>query len=209
MKTENRTFITVLLSLASIFLLGCEKDDETANISFVTTYPEFEMTGDRYMSVVQGETYNEPGVIATEGGQEIPVTTSGEVDTSTPGVYDITYSATNSDNFSGSVTRTVAVLPEPEQEGVNISGSYVRSGVTATVTKLAPGFYRMSNVWGPSLIPSYLITTNGTDITLPGSALSGFGPVEGTGTLDGGVLVLLVTLPNYGIVDNRRQWERQ
>ncbi|TPE43717.1 DUF5011 domain-containing protein [Pontibacter mangrovi] len=209
MNLKYKTLITALLSAAALVLFSCEKDDDTGSVSFVTAYPEFEMAGDRYVSVVQGETFTDPGVVAREGGEEIEVTVSGEVDTSTPGVYDITYSAVNSDNFSGSTTRTVAVLAAPEQAGVDISGAYVRSGVTANVTKLAPGFYLMSNVWGPNLIPGYLVTANGTDITIAEAALSGFGPVSGSGTLDDGTLVLLVTLSNYGIVDSRREWEAQ
>lgn len=209
MKNINRIIATVTSILLAFTMVACEKDDETANISRVTTYAEFDMSGDQFVSLVQGETFTDPGVTALEGETELDVTATGTVDTSTPGVYVITYSAVNSDNFPGTITRTVAVLPAPEQAGVNIAGTYVRSGVTSTVTKLAPGFYLMPNVWGPSLIPSYILTTDGQNLTLPGTALSGFGPVQGTGTLQGGVMTLLVSLPNFGIVDNRRVWERQ
>lgn len=209
MKRINISLRLFLLTMLLLAFSACEKDDDTAHVSGITTYAQFEMSGDRYVSIVQGGEFVDPGVTATEGETELPVTVSGTVDTSTPGVYDIVYTAINSDNFPGSTTRTVAVLPAPEQPGVNIAGTYVRSGVSSTVTKLAPGFYLMPNVWGPNLIPSYIITTDGVNLTLPGNALSGFGPVEGTGTLQGGVMTLLVSLPNFGIADNRRVWERQ
>jgi len=210
MKNIHRFYICPLVLVIALALLGCEKDDETANVSGVTTYAEFQMSGDPYLSIVQGGTFTDPGVTATEGEADLPVSVSGTVDPATPGVYDIVYTAVNSDGFPGSTTRTVAVLPEPEQEGVDISGTYVRSGVSTTVAKLAPGFYLMPNVWGPNLIPSYIITTNGTDLILPQAALSGFGPVEGTGTLsEDGVMALSVSLLNYGIENNAITWERQ
>jgi hypothetical protein len=208
MKNINRIIATVTSILLAFTIVSCEKDDETANVSRVTTYAEFEISGDQFMSLVQGETFTDPGVTAFEGETELQVTSTGTVDTSTPGVYVITYSATNSDNFSGTTTRTIAVLPEAEQAGVNIAGTYVRSGVSATVTKLAPGFYLMSNAWGPNLIPSYILTTDGVNLTLPGTALSGFGPVEGTGTLQGNVMTLQVTLTNFGLT-SARVWTRQ
>lgn len=209
MKSITINLRLILLTTLLFAFSACEKDDETANVSRITTYAQFEVSGEEFMSIVVGEDFVDPGVTATEGETELDVTTSGEVDTSTPGVYEIVYTAINSDGFPGSTTRTVAVLPEAEQPGVDISGTYVRSGVASTVTKLAPGFYYMPNVWGPNLIPSYILTTDGVNLTLPGNALSGFGPVEGTGTLQGGVMTLLVSLPNFGIAGNRRVWERQ
>ncbi|MBB6612246.1 DUF5011 domain-containing protein [Pontibacter sp. Tf4] len=208
MKNRNKIIGLAITILMAFTLAACEKDDETAHVSGVTTYAQFEINGDQYVSVVVGGEFNDPGVVAREGETELPVTTTSNLDLTTPGVYDITYTAINSDNFPGSVTRTVAVLPAPEQAGVDISGTYVRSGVTSTVTKLAPGFYLMPNVWGPNLIPSYILTTDGVNLTLPGNALSGFGPVEGSGTLQGGVMSLQVTLPAFGITSTR-VWTKQ
>ncbi|MER2996021.1 DUF5011 domain-containing protein [Pontibacter populi] len=209
MKNINRIIATVTSILLAFTMVACEKDDETANISRVTTYAEFDMSGDQFVSLVQGETFTDPGVTALEGETELDVTATGTVDTSTPGVYVITYSAVNSDNFPGTITRTVAVLPEPEQEGVNIAGTYVRNGVTSTVTKLAPGFYLMSNIYGSPLIAAYIITTNGTDLSLPEATLSPYGPLFGTGTLNNGVMRLVFSLPVQGIANRERIWERQ
>lgn len=202
---------------SSLLFASCKKDDinnteDKVGISRVTRFPSFTMNGDKYMSIVKGDAYAEPGVTAKEGSNSLQVTASGTVNTSQPGVYTITYSAVNKDGFPGTVTRSVAVLPAAEQAGVNVSGKYkyATSAVISTITKLAPGFYLSDNVWGGSTIPSYIITTDGLNWTLPQNALSAYGPVRGTATLDAlGNLTYKVDLPGYGIYGSTRKWIKQ
>src|SRR5690349_12978720 len=104
--------IKFLLILAAVIpFAGCEKTEKPDNtadqvgISRVTYFPTFTMKGDKYIAIVKGGTYTEPGVTAKEGTADIAVTTTGTVNTNTPGVYDIVYSATNKDGFTSSVTR--------------------------------------------------------------------------------------------------------
>jgi hypothetical protein len=203
---------------ASVTLFSCAKDevkitDTQVGHSRITNFAVLTMEGDPYISIVTGGSFTDPGVTAKEGADDLQVQTTGTVDAATPGVYDITYSATNKDGFSASVTRTVAVLPEAEQAGVDISGSYVyatNAAYKASIKKLAPGFYISDNVWGPNLIPSYILTSDGATLTLPLKALSGYGDVQGTGTLDGdGNLTLKVDLLAYGIAGSTRKWKKQ
>jgi hypothetical protein len=208
----------IALSLTLCFL-GCEKTEEIHNtadkvgISRVTYFPVFAMSGNKYISIVKGGTFTDPGVTAKEGESDLPVKTTGSVDVNKVGVYDITYSATNKDNFSASVIRTVAVLPAAEQQGVDISGKYTyasNSSYVATIQKLAAGFYIVDNVWGSSDIPSYIITTDGRQLTLPLNTLSGYGPVQGSGTLDAaGNLTYTVDLLAYGFTGISRKWKKQ
>ncbi len=75
-----------------------------------TTAPTVSLTGDTIMSLVQFETFTDPGATATDDVDEnITVTVSGNVDTDTPGTYTLTYTATDSAGNSASVTRTVTV----------------------------------------------------------------------------------------------------
>ncbi|RYY62345.1 MAG: DUF5011 domain-containing protein, partial [Chitinophagaceae bacterium] len=162
------------LLFTGLLLGSCKKDPvntaDHVGSSRVTRFPTFTVNGGDYMSIVQGGTYTEPGVTAVEGATSLTITTTGSVDPTTVGVYTITYSATNSDGFPATVTRTVAVLPEPEAAGVNIAGKYANVGSfawTAEVEKLAPGFYRSDNVWGggsAAVIPSYILTTDGQNL---------------------------------------------
>ena len=218
MKKNSLKYFFLLFALP--FLFSCDRELETEGISRVTNYPTFKMEGDQYQSIVVGGSYTEEGVTATENGASLPVKISGSVDGSKVGVYEITYSATNSDNFDGTITRTIAVLPAAEAPGVNIAGNYKNVGGNATtanfinaVTKLAPGFYRASNVWGgtsAAVIPAYIFTSNGTAITLPLSSLSGYGRVTGTGTISAtGLMELSVSLLDQGVANSAKKWQKQ
>ncbi|PRY08995.1 uncharacterized protein DUF5011 [Pontibacter ummariensis] len=211
MKRTNISCLLLLL-FSAFFFCGCEKELDSEGLSRTTYFPDFTMKGEQYMSLVVGEAYNEAGVTATEEGDEIEVTAAGTVDIHTPGVYDITYTATNKDGFSSKVTRTVAVLSAAEQEGVDISGDYVYSSGSpkVTVKKLAPGLYLQPNVWGGSTIGAYILTTDGENLVLPESALSVYGTVSGTGKIDSnGKMTLKVNLLDYGIMGRERIWQKQ
>ena len=214
--------IKLLLSVVVLsFLVGCEKTEHFNNtedkvgISRVTRFPSFTMEGDRYISIVKGGTFTDPGVTAKEGTADLVVTVTGTVDANTVGAYDLVYSATNKDGFSSTVTRTVAVIPVAEQAGVNIAGRYANTGsfsYTATVQKLAPGFYAVDNIWGggsAAVIAAYIITTDGENWELPVSELSPYGRVQGTATLNAaGDLTYVVSLLDLGISNSTRKWKK-
>jgi hypothetical protein len=211
---------SLLLLLSGALLLGsCKKDpvntEDQVGGSRVTRFPTFTLNGSQYQSIVVGSTYTDPGATAKEGETPLTVTTSGTVDATAVGVYNVTYSAINKDGFPGTITRTVAVLPEAETAGVDISGRYQNVGsfsYTATLVKLAPGFYSSDNVWGgtsAAIIPAYIFSTDGSTILLPLSELSGYGRVEGTGTLDAaGNLNLRVSLLDQGVSNSLRKWKK-
>ena len=193
------------MTLFAVLFTSCKKDTE--NVSFVTTFADFEMKGDQYQSLVVGQQYVEQGVSAKEGDKNLEIITKGAVDVSKVGVYEITYSAINSDNFPGSVKRYVAVLPSAPT--ADISGSFFYKAnptFTTAMTKMAPGFYTFGNVWGASVIPAYVLCTNGVDLTLPLSQLSGYGRVQGTGKIEGNEMTLRVTLLDQGLSNIARIW---
>ncbi|RYY99710.1 MAG: DUF5011 domain-containing protein [Chitinophagaceae bacterium] len=214
-----KKFLSIFL--AGALLLGsCKKDDpvyteDRVGISRVTRFPNFTMNGDQFMSILVGGTYTEAGVTATEGGSALTVATSGTVDPTTVGVYDITYSATNKDGFAGSVTRTVAVLPAAEQPGVNIAGRYQNIGsfpYVAQMDKRAPGLYYVDNIWGGgsgAIIPAYVITVDGQNLIVPETSLSSYGGVVGTGTLDAaGNAEYRISLLDQGVSNSLRKWKK-
>lgn len=116
----------------STILVSCD-DNSTADVSRVTNYPLIEILGDDTIYIPQGTAFTDPGVIATEGGVEIPVVTAVQglyrggttLDTNFGDVYLVSYTATNSDGFSISGVRTVVVYP-PTGDLVNsIEGVYI------------------------------------------------------------------------------------
>lgn len=138
-------------------LYGCAKEEDIISTdtqighSRLTFFPILTLKGSKYIALPMGGTYAEPGSEAKEGSTPITPTISGTVKTTTPGVYTLTYTATNKDGFSVSSTRTVAVYSTDATAAANdLSGSYLRAatGVNAIWTKLAPGVYLINNPGG-------------------------------------------------------------
>lgn len=124
--------LILTLIFASALFASCESDT-TADVSRITQYPLIEILGDDIIFVEQGTPFNDPGAIATEGGSEIPFTVTAEgvyrggttLDTNIADKYLVKYTATNTDGFSITGTRTVVVYP-PTGDLVNsIEGVYI------------------------------------------------------------------------------------
>jgi hypothetical protein len=120
MKTTNLYRNIIALFFIALSLVSCEKNVDSDNISKITYYPTFEMTGEELQIIPLGTPYTDPGIVATENGQEIPVATSvvgtiqtysgTAVNSDLANEYLINYSATNSDGFQGNAARTVWVV---------------------------------------------------------------------------------------------------
>jgi hypothetical protein len=156
--------------IGSIMLfIGC-MSDETANVSFVTTYPVIEMQGSQITTSPKGTPFVDPGVKATIGETEVPTENSGSVDSNTPGRYPIVYTATNEDGFSRSVIRQVVVY-DPATDAVDLTGSYVRlaTGVTATVVKVGPSTYHIDDAagYGSNFLDVIFVHTQGSELVIP------------------------------------------
>ena len=214
-----RKNISILLLGLAFIWTSCNKDktnntEDRIGISRVTHFATFEMQGDALMSLVKGTPFTDPGIKAFESGAEIPVTTSGSVNVNQPGIYVLTYSATNKDNFTATTTRTVVVLAAHENAGVDLSGKYDYVGsstYTSTVTKVAEGTYTTDNSWsGLTVIPLIFTSLDGLTISVPNQA-TGFGPAFGTGTYNPATkrLVYTLTLSSQGISNSNRTWQRQ
>jgi hypothetical protein len=166
----------ILIAYVAI-ITSCGKDqiiskDKNVGISKITYYVDIILTGNDIISTVQGTAFTDPGVKATAGGKDIPVTTIGTVDNTAVGIYTLNYTATNADGYSSSATRTVFVIPSAEVPGVDLSGEYMTTGGTpnATIAKVAPGAYFTTNCWGngsAAIIPAYFICSDGATLILP------------------------------------------
>lgn len=217
-------FIKYIMLLGLVYIFsGCAKTEEFDNTdtkvgqSRVTFFAELTMTGNDIISVVKGAPYTDPGVTATEGGKTIPVVTSGTVNTGTVGVYELTYTATNSDGFPATLTRTVFVIPQAETPGVNISGEYKAIGgapSNAIITKVAPGVYYTTNCWGGgslAVIPAYFICADGATVNLPlQNSVAGRIRSEGNGTYVTGLISWTITRLDFatGPLTVAKQWQK-
>lgn len=109
----------IFLFICLVTLFACS-EQETANVSGVTNYAVFDYQP--VVAVALGDTFT-PSAVATEGGVELPIEIDGSVDTSSVGVYQVVYSATNSDGYAATATQTV-VVHDPSIVGTDVSGDY-------------------------------------------------------------------------------------
>jgi hypothetical protein len=99
------------ISMATLGLISCNDDHDQLTDSRVTYFANLELLGDEVVEINVGETFTDPGYIATEGEEDITskVKVTGSVDTSKGGFYTLTYSVSNKDNFSVEASRLVMV----------------------------------------------------------------------------------------------------
>lgn len=210
-------FAIVMIALIS----SCKKDPiisthDRVGISKVTYFANITLTGSPVISVIKGTSFTDPGVKAEAGGKDIPVTTTGLVNTDEVGLYTLNYSAVNGDGFSSSASRTVVVIPTGEVPGVDLSGTYnaVPVGSTpapATISKVAEAVYYTTNCWGNSgaVIPAYFISTDGVSITVPTQS-SSYGSLETTipGTYNTGLITWSIDIIDQGAIRTKK-WQKQ
>jgi len=171
-------YITLTLFMLVVMSMGCKRELDSEGVSRITYFPELKMSGDLVETVIVGTTYTEPGVKAYENGKEITVTITGSVDSQTPGAYVLTYTATNKDGYSASMSRMVGVITS-EAATDDLSGSYQRNAGAQGVavwTKIKDGVYLDSDVGGAKLAASvYVFNIKKDIIVVPHQPLSGGG----------------------------------
>lgn len=184
--------------LGMIMLLGSCEGTDTANVSFVTTYPVIELEGDEIMVIGLGTDYAEPGAVAKVGEEEVALETDGTVDSNTPGVYPVNYTAVNSDGYSRSTARQV-VIYDPATDAIDLSGSYVRAatGVTVTVTKIGPSTYHINDAGGLGeiFLDVTFVHTQGDELVVPQQVAQSSG-------------ISVASIPGTGVItDDGFQWQ--
>jgi hypothetical protein len=126
-------YITVVAFTA----VGCNNDLATEGISRITYFPEFVMEGGDLYFIEEGEPFTDPGVIALEGGEEIPFTTtyigrySGYTGTTIGAAadeYRLTYSAVNKDGFTATENRNIFAVNTGDFVS-SIEGTYTATSV--------------------------------------------------------------------------------
>lgn len=113
---------SLILSVFCALTTSC--DEDTENISDITYYVTITLEGDDVVFHEKGTPWVDPGFTAFEGETDVTssvIVTQPDVDNL--GYYEITYSATNSDGYSGSVSRGV-VVHDANLSSVDISGEY-------------------------------------------------------------------------------------
>lgn len=167
-----------ILSIAvlfSLFLTSCKKDeiistDKQVGSSRVIYFPSVQIKGEKLIILSQGQSFTEPGVTATINGQEVQYTTEGSVQTATPGVYNLTYTAKNDEGYTSSDWRTVVVIGNDVALN-DFSGTYQRPGFAQSVwKKKANGVYTVDNPGGAGVGVGFkvvVVNYTGNKIKIP------------------------------------------
>jgi hypothetical protein len=213
MKTTKIYRKLIGLFFIAAVLISCEKNVDSDGISKITYYPTFEMVGDDFQIIPLGTPYTDPGISATENGQDLPVTTTvtgtiqdysgSAVNSDLANEYLIDYSATNSDGFQGSASRVVWVVSTGDLV-TSIEGLYtstvVRNGVVSAqyadmeyvmIYKTGDNTYQISDGiggyydLGRGYGPGYrAVPAEITAVDIPGNSFT-FGPSFGVGAFGG------------------------
>lgn len=216
----KRKYVFLLMVFVSM-IASCSKDKiinthDRVGISKVTYYANITLTGNSVISLIKGSAFVDPGVKADAGGTDVPVTTTGTVNTDEVGLYNLTYSATNADGYSSSSSRIVVVIPSAELPGVDLSGTYVAVPVGTTpgpaqISKVAAGVYYSTDIWtGGAVIPGYFICTDGSTVSVPFQNTAYGGMLTDTdGTYVNGLITWTVTLADQGPFTATKKWQKQ
>jgi hypothetical protein len=110
--------------LLTLFFGVTSCDEESEDISTLTSYVTIVLEGDGIVFHQKGTPWVDPGFTATEAGVDVASTvTATTPDTDNIGSYTITYSAVNSDGYAGAVSRKVVVY-SAGLSTTDISGTY-------------------------------------------------------------------------------------
>lgn len=149
---KNKYIFLVLFVIS--FLTSCEKESEG-----LSSVLKFEILGQGEVVLPIGTEYVDAGFKITLDGKDVSsdVKVTGEVDYETVGLYNITYSYRNENTGLVTKDRTVIVCDptiEADMSGEYVTtlnskvGSTVFSNQPVTITKIAAGFFQISDFLG-------------------------------------------------------------
>jgi surface protein len=167
--------VLLVLILSSCGGSDSKPSDEEPLIDSVP--PVITLNGDNPLNLFLGQDYVEPSATATDDiDGELEVSTSGAVNTSELGNYEITYSARDSAGNSSSITRTVIVSLPPDTTPPNISlngdpsiliargEDYVELGANAVDDVDGDVVVSISGEVNTNISGTYVVTYSASDI---------------------------------------------
>jgi hypothetical protein len=204
----------VIFAIGVYAMVSCNKKDDfnypagTVGISKIVYFPAVSIIGQHLVIINQGGTFTDPGVTATLGSATVTPTITGSVDPTTPGVYNLVYSAADPQGYSASDFRTVVVIGS-DVAANDFSGTYLRAatGVTSTWTKDSTGVYTVENPGGAGAGVGLTVTAvnyTGSSITIPQQPSADYGGVVSSSSETYNATASPVTYswifhaPNYG-----------
>ena len=182
--------------------------DSAGFLSADTTPPVFTLRGINSTSVNWGSTYTDEGATAFDAGDNasVSVTTNNGVNTTIPGNYLVTYTATDSKANTATTNRAVSVIMANGGTNIGSDGltdilryAFGGNGTSLIPTSLLPSI----NISGPNLVLTYYSRTNSNVSLTPivSTDLSNSNNWTNTGI----TVSTLTTLSTNGITLEKRQ----
>lgn len=148
----KKNFILFLSAALLVLATSCEKTSQ--GLTRITYYPVISLQGDNPYIVQLGESYSEPGYTASLNGEDYTsgVKVSSNVNSAVPGIYSVTYSATNPDGCSWSTTRDVYVLNPGGIANIYVAhcwmGAREYNGIPTVIKPISDGLYEIDDMCG-------------------------------------------------------------
>lgn len=171
--------------LPAVLMTACRKETtDNVSITAKVSYPEIILNGPGIQTVALGAGYVDAGAKLKDditGNITDIQPTSSNVNTAVPGLYVVTFTASNANGFETSVSRLVAVAANVPGS-VDRSGTYLRTatGVNCYITKLADGIYKLENPAGFAGSPDmvvYMVETAANVYSCPSQPVENYGNV--------------------------------
>jgi hypothetical protein len=166
----------LFLTISILALLGACKKEDTADVSKVASvsYPLISLKGapgDTVIFLATGSTYTDAGATLTDditGAISDLTGSTAEVDLSTPGVYYVTFSASNANGFETTKNRVIVVY-DASVPAEDFTGTYSHAtGGIVSVNKVADRLFTCDDLYGTFTIPIPLYFVDfGTGLYIP------------------------------------------
>lgn len=189
----------MVVTLLSIITVSCDSEGDSVGISQTTFFPTFELTDGEMVVIETGSTFT-PSATVMEGTNTLTPTIDNGINSAVPGVYNVVYSAENTDGYSGSTTQTVIVY-DPSIVPTNVVGNIFDTGRPARtgVISLVEGttnIYYGTDMGFAGAFPMYFMMDGDTFVELPQTYP--FGATQVVGSYDPGTHQITVTILPYG-----------
>ena len=179
----NKYIGILAVIVLAVMTFSCENDGDSIGISTVTYFPTFELTDGENVVITTGSTFT-PSATVKEGENELTPDIVNPVNNSTPGIYQVLYSAENSDGYAGSKSQQVVVY-NPAIVATDVTGNIADIGRPERkgVITLVPGttnIFHCTDMAFAGTFPLYFMMDGDNMIVIQQSFIFGVTSVDAT-----------------------------
>lgn len=175
---QNRFYAAIAVASLLVACMSCDDEGDSFGISKTTQFPTFEFPQGNTVVITTGSSFS-PDAVVKEGENALTPVISNDVDADVPGIYEVEYSAINSDGYPGSATQQVVVY-DPNIIPTDVTGNIVdvnNATRTATIT-LVPGttnIFHATDMGFAAVFPLYFQMNGDVMTVVPQPFPSAFG----------------------------------